>query len=392
MAGIIIHPEKIISYTDLESLCPFGAIEVLPDNTVQINSGCRLCKVCVRKGLEGVFEYREEVISAANKSEWQGITVYGEIGPDKIVHPVAFELLGKARELADKVGFKVSLLLIGNHLSHNFDEFFHYGADAIFLYDHPILEDFIVERYTGILEDYVSKQKPSVILIGGTLLGRSLAPRIAARLKTGLTADCTQLDIQPNSDLDQIRPAFGGNIMAHIRTPYHRPQFATVRYKIFSAMEPDLSRSGNLILCDLPQNLWSRSKQLEIGMKPKIKNIEDLDVLVVAGRGIKKKEDLELLRRLSDRLGGDLACTRPLIEAGWMDARKQIGLSGRTVKPKLLIACGVSGSVQFAAGIKASEMIVSINTDPDAVMNQIANIAVIGDLYSVIPALLEKLG
>ncbi len=392
MAGIIVHPEKIISYADIEKLCPFGAIEVFPDQTVQINAGCRLCKVCVRKGPEGVFEYREEVISAANKAEWQGITVYGEICPDKTVHPVAYELLGKARELADKVGCNVCLLLIGNHLNQNLEDFFHYGADTIFLYDHPILEDFQVERYAGIMEDYVAKQKPSVILIGGTPSGRSLAPRIAARLKTGLTADCTQLDMQPNSDLDQIRPAFGGNIMAHIRTPYHRPQFATVRYKIFSAMEPDLSRKGDLIFCALPEKLQCRSRQLKIGIKPKIKNIEDMDILVVAGRGIKKKEDLALLRRLSERLGGDLACTRPLIEAGWMEARKQIGLSGRTVKPKLLIACGISGSVQFAAGIKASEMIISINTDPDAAINQIANIAVIGDLYSVIPALLEKLG
>ena len=145
-------------------------------------------------------------------------------------------------------------------------------------------------------------------------------------------------------------------------------------------------------MCALPENLQCRSRQLEIGIKPKIKNIEEMDVLVVAGRGVKKKEDLALLRRLAERLGGDLACTRPLIEAGWLDARKQIGLSGRTVKPKLLIACGISGSVQFAAGIKASEMIVSINTDPDAAIHQIANIAVIGDLYSVIPALLEKLG
>ncbi|MHC1772409.1 MAG: FAD-binding protein [Flexilinea sp.] len=391
MAGIVVHPEKISSLLSLEEICPFGAIEIHSDGTVQINAACRLCKACVRNGPNGAFEFREEVISASNKAEWQGITVYGEIRPDNRVHPVVYELLGKARELADIVGFKISLLLIGSDIRQNTMEFFHFGADKIYCFDDPILKYFDIERYTTIFESYISEQKPSVILVGGTPLGRSLAPRVAARVKTGLTADCTQLEIQPTTDLDQIRPAFGGNIMAHIRTPYHRPQFATVRYKIFSALEPDLSRTGEIITCDLPKGLSSRSRQIETGIKPKVRNIEDMDVLVVAGRGIRKKEDLELLRRLAYRLGGELACTRPLIESGWLDARKQIGLSGRTVKPKLLIACGISGSVQFAAGMKSSEIIISINIDPEAAINQIANIAIIGDLYTVIPALLEKL-
>lgn len=391
MAGIVVHPEKISSTVGLEEICPFGAIEIHAGNTVQINAACRLCKACVRNGPEGVFEFREEIISAANKAEWQGITVYGEIRPDNKIHPVAYELLGKARELADTVNFKVALLLIGSSVRESAEEFFRFGADEVFIYDNPILKEFDIERYTTVFEAYISREKPSVILVGGTPLGRSLAPRVAARVKTGLTADCTQLDIQPTTDLDQIRPAFGGNIMAHIRTPYHRPQFATVRYKIFSAMEPDLSRTGRIITCNLPKDLSSRCRQIATGIKPMVRNIEDIDVLVVAGRGIRKKEDLELLRRLADRLGGELACTRPLIESGWMDARKQIGLSGRTVKPKLLIACGISGSVQFAAGMKGSETIISINIDPEAAINQIANIAIIGDLYTVIPALLEKL-
>ena len=391
MAGIIIHPEKINDKTGLADLCPFGAIEVNPDGTVTINSACKMCKTCVRNGPEGAFEYNEEVISAANKADWNGIAVFGERLPDGKVHPVVYELLGKAHELASKVGFKVFLILLGEQSKEMAASFYPYGADIVYTYEDISLNHFDMERYTSVLYTFIQTYKPSIILVGGTPLGRSLAPRTAARVKTGLTADCTQLDIQTTTDLDQIRPAFGGNVMAHIRTPYHRPQFATVRYKIFSAMEPDAKRTGETILCELPKDLSSHCKHIRTEVKPRVSSIEDASVLVAAGRGIKKQSDLALLQKLADRLDGELACTRPLIEAGWMDARKQIGLSGRTVKPKLLIACGISGAVQFAAGMKASEVIVSINTDPDAPINQIAHYAIIGDLYDVIPELLKNL-
>jgi len=389
MGGIYIHPEKISDFEKVKNLCPFGAIEVSPDGTIQINSGCRVCKVCVKNGEPGAFEYREDVISATDKSEWQGIAVLGEFLPSGEYHPVVFELLGKARELADKVGFRVSLVLIGNEIPAVPDRLWSQGADQVFVYDAPLLKFFDARLYADVVEDFALKQKPSVILVGGTPAGRSLAPRIAARLHTGLTADCTELDIQPNSDLDQIRPAFGGNIMAHIRTPYHRPQLATVRYKIFSPVQPDDSRNGEWTYCDLPEGLFASMKHIASNEKQKVQNIEDSDILIVAGRGFKKKEDLILARQLADELGGELACTRPLIEAGWLEPRRQVGLSGRTVKPRLLIACGVSGSVQFAAGMKSSEMILSINNDPHAAINQIANYSFIGDLYQIIPALLN---
>ncbi len=391
MAGIIIHSEKITDVSALESLCPFGAIEVQKDGTVQINGGCRLCRNCVKHGPEGVFEFREEAISAANKAEWKNIVVFGEQTSDGRIHPVAKELLGEARKLADKVGYEADLLLIGDGVKKLAADYFSYGADRVFVYDDPVLKYFDLERYTSILTDFVVKNKPSSILVGGTPLGRSLAPRTAARIHTGLTADCTQLDIQSTTDLDQIRPAFGGNIMAHIRTPYHRPQFATVRYKIFSAMTPDFTRKGEVISCTLPENKISRCRQISEVEKPKVTNIEDAEVLVVAGRGVRRAEDLELIKQLAEALNAEVACSRPLVEAGWMEPRRQIGLSGRTVKPKLLIACGVSGSVQFAAGMKSSEMIFSINNDPSASINSIAHYAIIGDLYEVIPSLLKKL-
>ncbi len=391
MAGIIVHPEKISDKTALAALCPFDAIEVQADGLIQITAACRLCKNCVRHGPEGAFEYRESIISAANKAEWQDIAVYGEILPGGTIHPVALELLGKARELADKISAKVSLLLIGSGLVESARKYWANGADRVFVYDDPVLASFDLERYTAVLTHFIENYKPSTILVGGTPLGRTLAPRTAARVRTGLTADCTQLDIQPNTDLDQIRPAFGGNVMAHIRTPYHRPQFATVRYKIFSAMEPDPNRRGELIICELPANLESHCRLISVSEKPKVKNIEEAEILVAAGRGVKQKSDLDLLKQLADMLGGELACSRPLVEAGWVEPRRQIGLSGRTVKPKLLIAAGISGSVQFAAGMKSSEMIISINTDPDAPINAIAHYAIIGDLYKVIPALMERI-
>ncbi len=391
MAGIIVHPEKISDKSLLKELCPFDAIEVQADGLIQITAGCRLCKNCIKHGPEGAFEYRESIISAANKTEWQGIAVYGEFLPDGSIHPVVLELLGKARELADKIQTKVELVLIGCGLVESARNYYANGADRVFVYDDPVLKTFDLERYTSVLTHFIENYKPSTILVGGTPLGRTLAPRTAARVKTGLTADCTQLDIQANSDLDQIRPAFGGNVMAHIRTPYHRPQFATVRYKIFSAIRPDPARKGELIICEIPSNLESRCRLIDVSEKPKVRNIEEAEILVAAGRGVKQKSDLDLLKQLADLLGGELACSRPLVEAGWVEPRRQIGLSGRTVKPKLLITAGISGSVQFVAGMKSAETIVSINTDPDAPINAIAHYAIIGDLYQVVPALIKQI-
>src|SRR5699024_5422700 len=207
--------------------------------------------------------------------------------------------------------------------------------------------------------------KPCSILVGATTVGRQLAPRIAARMRTGLTADCTKLKMSKSTDLAQIRPAFGGNIMARIKTPNHRPQISTVRYKVMDAPKRAENESGKLIIEQIAaEKLRSNVKVLDIIPKEKEQFIENYDVLVVAGRGIKKKDDLQMLKQLAGLLGGQLACTRPMTENGWMDAKYQIGLSGRTVRPKLIITCGVSGSVQFVAGMNHSDTIFAINQDP----------------------------
>jgi electron transfer flavoprotein alpha subunit len=199
--------------------------------------------------------------------------------------------------------------------------------------------------------------------------------------------------MQPGGDLDQIRPAFGGNIMAHIRTPYHRPQFATVRYKIFSAPNREAQATGKITRCDLAaEKLVARMAVLEVHPKPKVQTIEDAEVIVVAGRGLRRQKDMDLIVALAERLGGQVAGTRPLIEAGWVEARRQIGLSGRTVKPKLIVTCGVSGAIQFVSGMKGAEHIIAINSDPDASIFKVAHYALVGDLYEIVPQFLEKAG
>ncbi|MDR0931897.1 MAG: FAD-binding protein [Victivallales bacterium] len=389
MAFIKIHQEKAENPTALVKLCPFGAIHY-DNGKLDIDSGCKMCRICIKKG-GGVFEYVEEKNApAVDKSAWRGVAVVAEQTAGA-VHPITFELLGKARDLADKINHPVYCVLIGYRIADKADELLSYGADEVFVYDDPALEHFRIEPYTAVLEDFINKNLPSTVLVGGTTSGRSLAPRVAARFRTGLTADCTKLDMQPSTDLDQIRPAYGGNIMAHINTPKHRPQFATVRYKIFP-IPPKREAIGKITRCSLanPQ-LNSAISVQKVTEKKREVGIEEAEVIVVAGRGIRKQEDLAMLEELAGLLGGKLASTRSLIEAGWVNPRCQIGLSGRTVKPKLIITCGVSGAIQFVAGMSGSELIVAINTDPNAAIFKSAHIGIHGDLYKIVPQLIEKI-
>lgn len=389
MSNIKILPFSGQNIDELITLCPFNAIERAGDS-VEINSGCRMCRICIKRRPD-IFVLAEPPRKlTVNKQEWQGIAVYIE-HLDSVIHPVSFELIGKARELAGKTGQQVFCLLAGDKVKSLIDQLLEYGVDKVLVYDQPELAQFKIEPFTAVFEDFINRVKPSGILVGGTSIGRSLAPRVAARFRTGLTADCTILDINPNTDIDQIRPAYGGNIMAHIHTPHHRPQFATVRYKIFNAPEKT-QPTGLVEHCQIDSSrLHSAIEVLEIRPKEKVRSIEDAETIIVAGKGIKKEADLQMIYELADALDAMTAGTRPLIEQGWFDPRLQIGLSGRTVKPKLIITCGVSGSVQFAAGMQSAENIISINNDPRASIFDIAHYAVIGDLYQVIPVLLDKI-
>lgn len=370
----------------LVSLCPFGAISY-EDGRLDISSGCKMCKMCVRKG-GGLVEFQEDT-KEIDKSLWRGICIYADCTGGKI-HRVTFELCGKARELAAVTGHPVYALLIGHNTDSCAEELLHYGVDKVFVYDHAEFADFRIEPYTAAFCDFIEKEKPSSILVGATNLGRQLAPRVAARCRTGLTADCTVLEMKENTDLVQIRPAFGGNIMAQIVTPHTRPQFCTVRYKVFSEPKPSELPAGQIIpMAVTEEMLRTGVRVLSSAEKPKDIDIAEAEVIVAVGRGA--TGILDSAKELANLLGGVLACTRPLVEGNILDAKHQIGLSGRTVKPKLIITLGISGAVQFAAGMKGSDCIVAINSDPAAPIFDIAHYCVTGDVNLIVPMLIEKI-
>jgi len=390
MTQIIIDQSKIDNIAEAVKLCPFGAIEC-SNGKLNINSACKMCDLCVKHGPEGAFKLLKTESKKIDKSQWSGIAVYVDHFEGDI-HPVTYELIGKARLMAEKINQPVYCLFVGHNINNNAKELLYWGVDSVFVYDYKELKNFRIEPYTAVFEEFINKTKPSIVLVGGTNIGRSLAPRTAARFRTGLTADCTKLDVQLNSDLDQIRPAFGGNIMAHIQTPNHRPQFATVRYKIFTPPDKNSEPSGKVNICTVSiDKLVSKINILDIKEKEKTESLEDAEIIIVAGRAFKRQEDLKLVYELAELLGGLVATTRPLIEAGWADPRRQIGLSGRTVKPKLIITCGVSGAIQFVAGMDGSETIISINIDDKAPIFGVSHYAIVGDVYEILPKLIDNI-
>ena len=389
MGKLIINQDKVQDIKKLIDICPFGAMEE-KDGHLEINSNCKMCRLCVKNGA-GAVEFIEEKVQAIDKSKWQGIAVYVDHVEGNI-HPVTFELIGQAKELAKKINQKVYCLFIGYNIKDKAEELLHYGVDEVMVYDKKELEDFRIEPYTFVFSDFINKVKPSSILVGATTVGRSLAPRVAARFRTGLTADCTVLDVKENSDLVQIRPAFGGNIMAQINTPNSRPQMATVRYKVMSAPSRQTETSGHINFCDIDsENLTSGIEVKNIIPKEKEHSISEAEVIVAAGRGVKSEKDMAMIRELAQVLNAELGATRPLIESGWIDAKNQIGLSGKTVRPKLIIACGISGAVQFAAGMNNSDYIFAINKDPKASIFKIAHYGIVGDIYDIIPKLINEI-
>src|SRR5690554_542822 len=388
---LVINQEKLNQeYIDkLVNICPFNAIED-KGGKLEINSSCRMCKICVRKGPAGVIEYVEEVEEAIDKSKWTGVSVYIE-HDGKTIHPVSFELIGKAKELAEVINHPVQAVLMTDNAAIFKDEILAYGVDDLYVYESPELAHFNVEKYTACMENYINLIHPSTILYGGTSTGRSFAPRVAARFRTGLTADCTILGMKENTDLIQNRPAFGGNIMASIICPNTRPQMATVRYKIFK-MPEKVTPHGEIVKMDTSKlSFESKLRLVEINEKPKEVDISEADVIVACGRPFNTKESLQMAEELADLLGGQVAVTRPLIEMGLADPKKQIGLSGRTVAPKVLINLGISGAVQYTAGMTGSELVFSINTDKKAPIFDVSHYGLVGDVFEILPKLIEDI-
>jgi len=316
-------------------------------------------------------------------ADYKGLMVFAEQREGKI-HPVSYELLGKGTEIAKKLGIEVSALLLGSNMGDEVKELIYYGAQKVYYIDNPALRDFDLLNYKHNICRLVNDVKPETLLVGATHLGRSLAPRVAAALNTGLTADCTALEVGDEGNLVQIRPAFSGNILAHIRTTT-RPQMATVRYKVMQKLPRDASRKGEIIRKDasvIDSVLKIVSKESAGGV-----NIAEADVIVCGGRGLKSAADFSLVEDLAGALGGVVGCTRPIVDDGWIGKEHQVGFSGNTVKPKLYVAVGVSGSPQHLAGMRDSDTILAINADPSAPIFKVADYGIVGDLYEVLPKL-----
>ncbi len=390
--GKLVIKNELVTKEKAENLikiCPFNAISY-EDDKLDISSACKMCKLCVKKG-EGVDEYVEEETKTVDKSNWTGICVYVDHEGENI-HRVTYELLGKANEMKKVTGHPVYALVIGYKMGDSIEKLLHYGVDKVFVYDYEELNDFRIEPYTSAFYDFIQKVKPSSVMLGATNLGRQLAPRIAARCKAGLTADCTVLQMKENTDLVQIRPAFGGNIMAQIISTNTRPQFCTVRYKVFSEPKPTEKPSGEIVKMTIEgAKLQSDITVISTVDKPKDIDISEADVIVAVGRGAQSENMRTYANELAKLLGGVVACTRPLAEANIFDAKHQIGLSGRTVKPKFIICLGISGAVQFAAGMKSSDCIVAINSDKNASIFNVAHYGIVGDVNEIVPMLIQKI-
>ena len=390
MAKIAVLERKCTGCGLCVKNCPFGAID-MKNGKPELNAACKVCGICVKTCPEKAIVKLETRVESVDKSKWRDILVFAEVSGGRL-HPVGLELIGKARELADPLGFKVKAVLVGENLKPCAEELRHFGVSEIAVYDDPALSYFRADVYASCVEDYIRFARPSVVLVGATSLGRSLAPRLSTRFHTGLTADCTKLELRENSDLVQIRPAFGGNIMAQIVTENTRPQFATVRYKVMNPPVRSEDAEGNILYRKLPKAVMeSRTSCVSSTPLPPKKSISDAEILVVGGRGLQKEADLSMIRELAALLGGDWATTRPLVEKGWSTNDRQIGLSGRTVRPRLIITCGVSGAIQFTSCMNASDHIVAINTDRSAPIFSVAHIAIVDDLYRVVPELIRML-
>jgi len=389
MSGIVINESKCTKCGLCVSVCPFKALEL--NNKIEVNASCKMCKACIKSCPSKAISLEEEKKTSVDKSLYNNILVYIE-HDNHIIHPVSLELIGKALDLAKVNNEKVDALLIGSNINKLANDLLYTGVDKVFVYDDKELETFRVDNYANAFEDIINEIKPSVCLVGATTTGRSLAPRVACRFKTGLTADCTVLEMRDNKDLVQIRPAFGGNVMAQIINTNNRPQFATVRYKVMDAKPLLDLPQGEIVNRSVSESIKkSKIDILEVIKQEKSKSITDADILVVAGQGVKDETGLALVKELAELLGGMVAYTRPMVEKGVATVQEQIGLSGRTVKPKLIITCGVSGAIQFVAGMNQSETIVAINSDPNAQIFNVAHYAIVDDLYPFLTKLINKI-
>lgn len=365
-------------------VCPVGAIEVTGEIAVQAVEAPKPQEEVAPAG---------GVRSAVEVSEAKGVLVFAEQRGGEL-KKVSVELLGRGRGLADDLGVELSAALLGHNVEGLAKDLIAAGADRVYLIQDPRLENYNTGCYARAMSNLIKSAKPEIVLYGATHIGRDLAPRIARQLNTGLTADCTELNIDPETRLlMQTRPAFGGNIMATIKCPSHRPQMSTVRPGIMKELDPDASRTGETVgfeagLAD--SDIMTRIIEI-VKERRKVANLEAAKIIVSGGRGVGGAEGFKTIEALADVLNAEVGGSRVAVEKGWISKDHQVGQTGKTVRPDLYIACGISGSIQHRAGMQSSECIVAINKDPSANIFTVADLGIVGDLFEVIPVLIEEL-
>jgi electron transfer flavoprotein alpha subunit len=324
--------------------------------------------------------------------EYRGVWVFAE-QRDGNMQKVSLELVGKGREIADKLGEKLTAVLLGYEVENLSKTLIEYGADEVIVVDNQLLKNYTTDGYAKVMCDLINDRKPEILFIGASYLGRDLGPRVSGRLKTGLTADCTGLDIEETTgNLLMTRPAFGGNLMATIECPNHRPQMSTVRPGVFTVPCSDERRVGivHKVETDLSEeNIRAKVVEVVKSLKDKV-DLTEADIIVSGGRGVGSKEGFILLNELAEALGGTVGGSRAVIDAGVLDKHLQVGQTGKTVRPKIYVACGISGAIQHLAGMQESEYIIAINKDDSAPIMKVADLAVVGDLYKIIPEMIKE--
>ena len=372
--------------------CPFDAI-VMKDKKAVITDACTSCNVCIEKCPFDAIVKVEDFVEKKDLSEYKGVWIFAEQRENTLM-PVVFELLGEGRKLADEIGTELAAIVCGENVSELTKELFAYGADKVYVADHKDLKSYRTDSYTKVISEAIETFKPEILLLGASHIGRDLGPTLAVTADTGLTADCTSLEIDPDDKkIRQTRPAFGGNLMATIVCPNHRPQMSTVRPGVMDKAEYNPLNEGEIINLDVSFAEGEiRTEVVEfVKSLDEVVSLADADVIVSGGLGIGSEEGFELLKELAKRFDGTIAASRASVDSGWIDSSYQIGQTGTTVKPTVYIACGISGAIQHIAGMKDSDYIIAINKNESAPIFNVADLGIVGDLHDVIPAIIEEL-
>ena len=383
---------KACPYDAVALTGPVGAREGKPSAVIDLGK-CTLCGACVEACKRyGAIVITRTTYKGQDVTKFSGICVYAEHRLGRLASVVP-EIIGAARELKKDLDEPVSAILVGKDVREHANELLSYGVDEVWMIDNPGIGDFDEDVQSELVAQILLEKKPGIFLGGGTVVGRSLLPRVAAKILTGLTADCTELAIDPATRfLRQTRPAFGGNIMATILTQNHRPQMATVRHKVMTPAVRVSSPTGKVVELNYIPVPKTKLEFLEfVEEKTSTVNLVEADVIVSGGRGIKDPKNFELIEKLAMATNGAVGASRAAVDAGWIPYSHQVGQTGKTVKPKVYIACGISGAIQHLAGMKGADMIIAINSDPHAPIFDVAHYGIVGDLFQVVPELIRRL-